>query len=269
MSSEKSTNESVLLVVEQSVATITLNQPPRNTMTLSLLDSFAARLEDVRQDTAVRALVVRSHGRHFCAGAELQGGMPGRREALGGVQGTADQLRAVYKPFLNLLRLPIPTVASVQGGAVGGGLGLAVACDFRIVSPSTKFLAPFSQLGIHPGMGLTHLLPRLIGPSRAMEMLIRGRGVRGEEAVHWGLASQCVEESSLFETATSWAKDLAEKAPAVVRWTKQCVHQSVGMDPTLAADREALAQALTFQSHDAAEGLAAFLEKRNPSFTGE
>ena len=268
MSEPRDTNKSVILEIRDSIAIITLDEPPRNTMTLSLLDTFSHHVSTIREAPDVRALVIRSNGKHFCAGAELKGGMPGREQALGGVQGSAEQLRSVYRPFLDLIGLPIPTIAAVQGSAVGGGLGLAVSCDFRIASQSSQFLAPFAQLGIHPGMGLTHLLPRLIGPSRAMEMLLMGRAIPAKEALQWGLVSSVVSDQELHSEAFRWASMLAEKAPAVVRWSKKCIHQSVDLDPAKAADREALAQALTFQSEDAAEGLQAFFEKRPPVFTG-
>ena len=263
-------NESmpVLLNIEGLVATLTLNNPPRNTMNAEMLDCFVEQLQRVQSEPSVRALVVCSEGRHFCAGAELHGGLPGRSQALGGPVGTADQLRDVYRPFLELLQVPIPTVAVVQGGAVGGGLGLALACDFRVVSPDTRFLAPFAKLGIHPGMGLIHLLLVLIGPSRAMEMLLMGQEVRGQQAVEWGLANRCVDPVTLRAEAHEMARTLAAQAPAVVRWSKRAIHRAIAMDPNTAADVEALAQALTFQSQDAQEGMKAFFEKRAPDFTG-
>ena len=188
---------------------------------------------------------------------------------LGGAPGDAARLRELYAPFLRLTQQELPTVAIVQGAAVGGGLGLACACDFRIVTPSTRFAAPFVRLGIHPGMALTSALPVLVGLSRAMDMLLLGREVRGEEANAWGLANRCVEESVLESEGMKFAQALAEGAPAVARMTRRAVHQAIAYDPSAAADIEAMAQALTFLSADAQEGVQAFREKRKPEFKGK
>lgn len=261
--------EPIWLDVEGPVAALWLNRPQRNTMTVELMSGFMDCMNTVRSNPSIRALMIASTEGHFCAGAELTRGLPGEVQALGGPPGTAVRLRAVYQPFLSVLDLPIPTVAAVRKAAVGGGFGLAVACDFRVVSPSTRFLAPFAKLGINPGMALTHLLPTLIGMPRAMEMLMLGRDVRGEEAHAWGLATSCVPETDLLETAATLTRQLADSAPAVMRFTKSAVHRGAGLDAHRAADLEALAQALTFGSQDADEGMQAFLEKRKPRFTGE
>jgi enoyl-CoA hydratase/carnithine racemase len=237
-------------------------------MTPDLMVAFMECLAQVRANSAIRSLIVTSVEGHFCAGAELNTEMPGEAQALGGAPGKADQLRQVYAPFLALLDLPIPTVAAVRRAGVGGGFGLACACDFRVVTPETRFIAPFVKLGIHPGMALTHLLPTLVGMPRAMELLLLGREVRGEEAAAWGLATRCVSEDALMSTAHELAGQLAAGAPAVVRWTKRAIHQAVELDPRRAADVESLAQALTFLSDDAEEGFRAFFEKRAPRFEG-
>lgn len=259
----------VLLTFDGHVATLRLNRAPRNTMTPQLMAAFLEAVEGIRRHPEARAVLVCSEGRHFCAGAELTAGLPGEVQALGGLPGTADRLRQVYAPFLALLELPIPTVAAISGAAVGGGLGLALSCDLRVVSPETRLLAPFARLGIHPGMGLTHLLPTLVGLPRATEMLMLGREVRGEEALAWGLANRCVPADELETAALELVRGLAAGAPAVVRWTKRALQRAVALDPSEAAEREALAQALTFASKDSKEGMSAFFEKRVPDFTGE
>lgn len=259
---------SILLDVTERVATISLNRPPRNTMTLPLMEGFLDRLEEVRRNPDVRALVITSVEGHFCAGAEL-GTLPGKDPGAGGPQGVAERLRALYEPFLKVLELPIPTVAAVRGAAVGGGFGLALACDLRVVTPRSQFKAPFARLGLHPGMALTHTLPVLIGMPRAMELLLLGRSVRGEEAERWGMANRCVPEEELEATAQGLARELALASPFVAKWTKKWVQRGAGLDPRRAADTEALAQALTAMSADAAEGLQAFFDKRDPVFKNE
>jgi enoyl-CoA hydratase/carnithine racemase len=258
----------ILMYIDGNVGVLRLNRPPRNTMTPELMQCFVDRLDEVSKRPEVRALVITSVGRHFCAGAELGATMPGDDSALSGVVGMADRLREVYRPFLALMDLPIPSVAAVNGAAVGGGLGLALSCDFRVVSAKSRMMAPFVRLGIHPGMGLTHLLPALIGVPRAMEMLLTGCEVHGEQALQWGMANRCVDEDVVEEEAILFAHVLAGGAPAVVRWTRRAVHRNALLDPGHAADMEALAQALTFQTDDMKEGMRAFFEKRSPNFSG-
>jgi enoyl-CoA hydratase/carnithine racemase len=260
--------DTVLRTSVGHVAILTLNRPPRNTMSPDIMARFVEALDEVRNDTFARCLIITGSGKHFCAGAELGTGVPGTPQALGGPAGTAERLRGVYQPFLAMLDMDIPTIAAVNGAAVGGGLGLACACDFRVMTPSTRLLAPFARLGIHPGMALTHTLPMLIGLPRAMEILVAGEEIRGPLALQWGLANRCVDESELMTESLALAGRLAEGSPAVVRWTKRAIHRAVELDARTAADVEALAQALTFASEDYEEGLQAFLDKRTPRFKG-
>ncbi len=251
------------------VVLVRLNRPPRNTMSVGLLEEFHETIGALRHDATARALVLGSIGKHFCAGADVGTGLPGSEQAVRGPMGQADQLRDVYAPFLSLLDLPIPTVAAVRGAAVGGGFGLALACDFRVVSPESRFIAPFVKLGLHPGMGLTYLLPALVGIPRALELLLTGDELRGEMALQWGLANRCVPDEDVEDEALALAQQLAAGAPGVVRWTRRSVYRHAGFDPRMAAEVESMAQALSFQGQDAAEGARAFLEKRAPVFRGE
>lgn len=252
-----------------SVALIRFNRPPRNVMSPELMAGVTEALAAARADRTIRALVLTGEGDHFCAGADLGSGeLPGVPMSLGGPPGEAERLRAVYAAFLALVDLPLPTVAAVNGAAVGGGLGLAAVCDFRVCTPESRFLAPFVKLGVHPGMALTETLPALVGLARAKAMLMLGDAVSGRVAETWGLAYRCVPAAELLAEAIGLAERLAAGAPAVVRWTKAAIHRAISLDVHRTADTEALAQALTFGAADAEEGLAAFREKRSPNFRG-
>lgn len=252
-----------------SVAVLRFNRPPRNVMSPDLMAGVTEAIATVRADPDIRALVLTGTGEHFCAGADLGSDeLPGVPMTLGGPPGAAERLRAVYAAFLALVDLPLPTVAAVNGAAVGGGLGLAAVCDFRICTPESRFLAPFVKLGVHPGMALTETLPALVGLARAKAMLMLGDAVSGRDAEAWGLAYRCVPAADLLSESITLADRLAAGAPAVVRWTKAAIHRAIGLDVHRTADTEALAQALTFGAADADEGLAAFREKRPPNFRG-
>ena len=255
---------------DTSIATIRLNRPPMNRLTPALVAAFSDRLHEVRRMAGVRALIIAAEGKHFCVGADLTSEPPSVGEhPLGGLLGSVERLESAYAPFFDLLELPIPTVAAVNGAAAGGGLGLAAMCDFRVITPRTRFVAPFPKVALHPGLGLTQLLPALVGLPRAQEMLLLGVEVQGEQALDWGLATRCVPDDALGGEARALAQQLAASAPAVMRWTKRAIRRAIGLDPRAASEREALAQALTFASRDAEEGKAAFFERRPPRFTGE
>jgi enoyl-CoA hydratase/carnithine racemase len=222
----------------------------------------------VRADPALRALIVTGAGRHFCAGADF-GSPPGDTGELPATLGLHERLRRTYAPFLGVLDVEIPTIAAVNGAAIGGGLGLALLCDLRVVAEDARLGATFAILGIHAGMAITYLLPRLIGLAPAAELLFTGRVIDGVEAARLGLANRAVPRAELLEAAKALGREIAAAAPLAVRLMKRALHRATAFDPRPAADHEALAQALTFESADAAEGIRALLEKRRPVFRGK
>jgi len=173
----------------------------------------------------------------------------------------------MYDSFLSVLDVEVPTIAAVQGAAIGGGLGLALCCDFRVVADDAKLQASFARLGIHPGMAITHLLPRLVGVERASEMLFTGEAVVGRDAPSIGLALRAVPADAVEGEAMTLASTIAANAPEVIRLTKQALRSRSG-DVRRAADREALAQAFCANTDDAREGIVAWMEKRSPRFVG-
>jgi enoyl-CoA hydratase/carnithine racemase len=253
---------------EDGVAILTLDQPERrNAMTAALLRDFAAAAAEVRADRAARVLVVTGTGKHFCSGADFRDA-PAARDDLPPGLAFRERARETYGAFLGLLDLEIPTVAAVNGAAIGGGLGLALLCDLRVVAEDARLGATFAALGFHPGMAITYLLPRLVGLPRAAELLFTGRVIDGTEAARLGLANRAVPSPELLDAALGLAREIAAAAPLAVRLMKRALYRAIAFDPRPAAEYEAMAQALTLESADAAEGIRALLEKRPPVFRG-
>jgi enoyl-CoA hydratase len=255
----------VLYEVEERVATITLNRPDnRNSMTPDVLEGLADAVSRARGDAELRCVVVTGRGRSFCAGADFKARAP-REE---GYTAPQERLYRTYAPFLSLLDVEVPTIAAMQGHAIGGGLGLALVCDLRVASRESRYGANFVRLGLHPGMATTWLLPRLMGVPRAVEFLLTGRIVDGEEAARVGLAHHAVDASEVPARAGELAREIASAAPLAVRWTKRSIYEGLGWDPRTAARREAHAQSRSAETEDAREGIAALLERREPDFRG-
>jgi len=189
------------------VAIITLRNPPNNHLGTRTISILADAFDDADADPAVRAILLRSEGRVFCAGADLVHANP-----------VADPLppgarSPFYMAAARLFGVQTPVVVAVQGAAVGAGLGLALVADFRIATPEARFVANFVQLGLHPGFGISAVLERVIGRQRAALMLLTGRRIRGEEAERWGLVDQLVSADALEATTLSLAQEIAGAAP--------------------------------------------------------
>lgn len=251
---------------EAGVVTLRLDNPGRrNALDLSLASAVRDAVASVAADSSVRCVVVTGTDGAFCSGADL-----GALRESGGttVLGRREMLSAYYRTFLDVRELDVPTVAAVNGPAIGAGLNLALCCDLRVCGESARFGATFVRLGIHPGGGVTHLLTRLVGPERAARLVLTGEVVGGAEAVAMGLASSCVADASLDATVEALAARIAANAPAVVRAAKRSLRLAVDSSFAAALEVEALAQAASQAAEDAGEGWAAFREKREPRFTG-
>jgi len=257
----------VLYEVEDHVATITLNRPEnRNSMTPDVLEGLAASVSLARGDRDVRCVIVTGRGKSFCAGADFKSREA--RDADAPFTAAPDRLYATYSHFLSLLDIEVPTIAAMQGHAIGGGLGLGVVCDLRVANREARYGANFVRLGLHPGMATTYLLPRLLGVPRALEMLLTGRIVSGAEAESLGLVNHAVDPEDVGARARELAREIATAAPLAVRWTKESVYRGLGWDPRSAARVEAHAQSRTSETEDAREGIAALLKRRDPEFRG-
>jgi enoyl-CoA hydratase/carnithine racemase len=260
----------VLYDVEDRVATLTLNRPDnRNSMTPDVLEGLAEAVGRVRADPEVRCLIVTGRGKSFCAGADFKSGRIGGGDKSDDTYtAPQDRLFAMYSHFLSLLEIEVPVIAAMQGHAIGGGLGLGVVCDVRVANRDARYGANFVQLGLHPGMATTYLLPRLLGVPRAVELLLTGRIVSGGEAADCGLANHAVEGEEVLPRAREIAGEIARAAPLAVRWTKESIYRGLDWDPRSAARYEALLQSRTAETEDSREGIAALLGRRTPDFKG-
>jgi enoyl-CoA hydratase/carnithine racemase len=175
----------------------------------------------------------------------------------------------VYEPFLKVQEVPVPVIAAMNGHAVGGGFGLALICDMRIASLESKDGANFARLGIHAGMAVSYMLPRLVGLPLANELLFTGRLIDGRRAVEIGLANHALEQDAVLEKAWELAREVASCAPEAVRLMKRSMLNNMEWNPRGAAEVESLYQTRTFAMEDSREGIRALLEKREPEFRGK
>lgn len=255
----------VLYEVKDHVAVVTLNRPEnRNSMTPDVMSGLSEAVARVRGDDDVRCLVVTGRGRSFCAGADFRS----RESGADGALSSPERTYGLYEHFLKITDVEVPTIAAMNGHAIGGGFGLALVCDLRVANREARYGANFVRLGLHPGMATTWLLPRLIGVPKAVELLLTGRLVSGAEAAELGLAHHAEPEDGVLPRALSLAREIASAAPQAVRWTKQSIYRHLDWQPRQAARYEAHVQSRTAETEDHREGVKALLEKREPRFRG-
>jgi enoyl-CoA hydratase/carnithine racemase len=243
------------------VAVVTFSAPPANYASVELLRDLADALERLDGDGSCRAVVLQAEGKVFCAGAELTS-----PEGVGG--SGMESVMALYGQAIRLFATETPIVTAVQGAAVGAGLGLALVGDFRVAAPEARFSANFVKLGFHPGFGLTHTLPRLVGAQRASLMMLSGRRVKAEEALAWGLADEVAPAAELRAAALRFAEELAENAPLGVVATRRTLRAGLVEAVREAMAREHAQQSLLRETEDYAEGVRAVAERRPGNFTG-
>jgi 2-(1,2-epoxy-1,2-dihydrophenyl)acetyl-CoA isomerase len=237
------------------VSVVCLQRPPNNFFDTALLGAVADAYEALAQDTSCRAIVLRSEGRHFCAGLDF-------------ANNKEQDIAALYRNALRVFAAPLPVVAAVQGAAIGGGLGLALSADFRIATPTSRFSANFSRLGFHHGFGLTVTLPRVVGEQPAADLLYSGRRVDGTQARALGLCDELVDDDHLLPAATAYARTLAGAGPLAVRSIRATLRQGLVDRLRLAMDHECAEQERLRHTSDFAEGIAASAARREPRFTG-
>lgn len=263
---ELMTEAAVLYSRTGHIGVLTLNRPDqRNAMTPELLSDFAVAVAEAKADRGARAVVLVGRGSCFSAGADLHSSLKtGDPNAL-----PHERSFAMYEPFLELRNVRVPVIAALQGHAVGGGFGLSLMADIRIANERDKYGANFARLGIHSGMAISFMLPRLIGVSRAAELLYTGRLVIGAEAERIGLVSEALPGEQVLPRAMALAEEIAISSPRAVRLMKQTMTTLLDWDVVGAARHEALLQSESLTTADATEGLAAMREKRTPQFADD
>jgi enoyl-CoA hydratase/carnithine racemase len=248
------------LDAETGVATVTFVGAGANYLDLPVLTSIADAIESLGDQPACRVIVLRSGGRHFSAGAALDPDVDDDERDR--------QVRAFYEQAARTFSAKVPVVAAVQGAAVGAGLGLALAADFRVATPTTRFAPSFARLGFFPGFATTVTLPRLVGRQRSAELLITGRDVRGDEAHQLGLCDRCVDVADLEHATREMAGELAAAAPLSARALVRVLRRDLVTEAVLAMKREAAEQVRLARTADFREGIAAASERRPPQFRG-
>jgi enoyl-CoA hydratase/carnithine racemase len=249
------------IVRDGHVATVTIRKPPHNSMSVDLARDLADALHGLDKEPEMRAVVLASEGKSFCAGADLSG----RASDVGLDARTSNPL---YDQAVRLYSSELPIIAAIQGAAVGAGLGLALAADFRVASSEARFAANFTKLGFHPGFGLTHTLPRLIGRQHAAMMFLTSRRLKADEALTIGLVDQVTAADDLMPAARTLAAELAENAPLAVRSTRKTLRADLAAGVRTATDHEFSEQQWLMKSEDFREGVKSVAERRPGKFMG-
>ncbi|MEU2128329.1 enoyl-CoA hydratase-related protein [Streptomyces sp. NPDC018352] len=257
----------VLHATDNGVSWITLNRPEAmNAVTWEQRERVIGLLAEASADPAVRAVVLTATGRGFCAGADLRGA-PATGERVPGDVARTIRLGA-QRLIAAVLDCEKPVIAAVNGTAAGIGAHLAFACDLVLAAGSAKFIEVFVRRGLVPDGGGAYLLPRLIGPQRAKELMFFGDSLPAAEAERLGLVNRVVPDEELAATARAWAQRLAEGPTRSIALTKQLVNASLDADRSTAFAAEAMAQEVNMTTQDANEGVASFVERRAPKYRG-
>jgi 2-(1,2-epoxy-1,2-dihydrophenyl)acetyl-CoA isomerase len=255
----------VLVEQADSIATLTLNRPEaRNALDLAMREELEAALRALDADAGVRVLVLRGAGEHFCAGGDVKFMQARRMTAAEGEQRVESMNRAI----LALARFRTPTIAMVDGYAVGAGCNLALACDLVVASDRARFGEVFARIGLVPDGGGTWFLTRRVGLARAKELVFTADPILAAEAERIGLVNRVVPAAELAAQTLELARRIAAGPPRALAMAKSLLTRGLALDLETSLQWEALVQGLMIESEDHREGLAAFFEKRAPRFTG-
>ncbi len=249
------------ITLDAAVATVTLDRPPVNAVNLEVIDEFLRVVGEIGSDASIRAVVLTGSGRAFSAGADIAMMRDLSVENHRRVRRWADVQTA-------LEAMPKPVIAAIHGYALGGGAELALACDVRFMAEEAEIGFPEIELGLFPGAGGTQRLTRLLGPARALRLMMEGRRLTAQEAKNLALVDRLLPQEALRPAVHDYARDLAAKPTRAIGLLKRCVYGGIGRPLDAALELEAAAVFEVIETADAREGLSAFLEKRPPRFTG-
>ena len=257
--------ETIHYQVTSAIATIVLNRPEKlnalnERMTHEMLEAF----NQAAQDEHVRVIVLTGAGRGFSAGQDLED-LQHRSDDVS----IGDHLRRGYNALVLLMRtIEKPVITAINGVAAGAGMSIALAGDFRLASDRASFIQAFIRIGLIPDSGSTWLLPRLIGPTRALELMTTGDRLSAADALAWGLVNRVIPAEEFEATVAAWARRLAEAPTRALGLTKRAFNQALTSTLAEALEVEAVLQDVAGATADSREGVQAFLEKREPSFLG-
>ena len=269
--------ETLQVFRENSVVTVTINQPAKkNAINAQMWDGLAEIFREIASRADDRVVVVTGAGDDFCSGADLSGRGGSSAASSGAASSGAAQnqvhhlaaMRRVNDACIALQRLPQPTIAKVRGVAVGAGCNLALGCDLVVASQTARFSEIFARRGLSLDFGGSWLLPRRIGMHRAKELSLLAEIVGASDALEMGLINRVLPEGEVDAFVENWARKLAAGPPIALAQTKRLLNNSLNVTLEEALDDEAAAQTINFATSDTAEAMRAFIEKREPKFTG-
>jgi 2-(1,2-epoxy-1,2-dihydrophenyl)acetyl-CoA isomerase len=262
----------VLTTTSNGVCTITLNRPESlNALEQHLLIALKDALDNANTDASVRAVVITGAGRGFCAGADLVASMP---KAGGDVSGAAarigEGLRKHYHPIITLIRsMPKPVITAINGPAAGAGMSIALSGDIILAAKSASFLQAFAKIGLIPDAGSTYFLPRAVGQIRARALAMLAEKISAEEALQMGMVWRVFDDETLLPEALKMAEKMASMPTQAYALMKRAFNESLDNDLPEQLELEATLQSEAGKTHDFYEGVAAFIQKRAPSFKGK
>lgn len=262
--------ETITLKKESHIATLTMNRPDKmNALTRKMLLEMVEAVADVAQDRDIRVMILTGAGKVFCSGADISGG--GWESGLAGSPNELHyNIRTSYQRVaLGVQSMEKPTIAMVNGAAVGAGCDFAFACDMRVGSDRSKFRNSFVKVGLIPGGGGAWFYTRLLGLGRGLEFMFTGDFLESEEALRIGVLNKLVAGDKLEAATMEMAKKIASNPPLAVQMSKKLAYKALETDLETALDFAATCQALALSSEDHREGVNAFMEKRDPTFKGK
>lgn len=251
----------VSLEINDHIATLTIESPPANALSTTLINDLDSQLNKIEEDGTAKAVIIKGEGRFFSAGADIKEFTTVQDSADFSSVGTNGQTL-----FERIEKFSVPFIAAIHGAALGGGLELAMACHIRIVTENAQLGLPEINLGIIPGFAGTQRLPQLVGKAKAYEMILTGEPITGVEASQIGLANYAVNEEELLNKAKELAEKFASKSKPSISKIMELVPYATYASFTEGVEREATAFTEVFGTEDAKEGVQAFIEKRKPNF---